>query len=756
MQFDDNSMHRAKPGPSSDEDRKRILKEAAMLVAGAIALYLLLKHLVFSQTSSGQTDLVVCVIFLLWTWPVYSLMRRVQARSRRMQESAKESELLILRTVIDGLPDLIYVKDAQSRFLLANPAQRKFLSGNADTDLIGDTDFSFFAPETATAFFNDEQSIIRTGVPVVSQAERMHDFEGNEVWILTTKVPFRGKDGNVAGIIGIGRNVTTQKQIETEMIQSRIQAEAANRAKSEFLANMSHEIRTPLNGVIGMTELALDTELTEEQREYLETVRLSAGTLLNVINDILDFSKIEAGKIDIEVADFDLRESIETAMKTLAQLADEKGLELLCDIAHDAPLSVRGDSTRLSQMILNLVGNAIKFTIEGQVAVKVEVAPCQGEDIVLHFIVSDTGIGIPKEKLETIFDSFTQADASTTRKFGGTGLGLTITSRLAALMGGKIWVESEVGKGSEFHFTVCVGAGNAPILQAQSIFPYELLLNTRVLIVDDNLTNRFILNRLLTRWGMRPDCVESGQIALRELLSAFESGDPYRLVLTDKQMPNMDGFTLVEQIRERLEVSATKVIMMSSGAHRGDMARCQELEFSAYLTKPVRQSELRDAIARSLDRRGKGTGSKAAAPFTDRRTVLKATALNVLLAEDNTVNQRLASQLLEKRGHRVTVASNGQEAIALLEHSSYDLVLMDVQMPLIDGLEATRMIRKRELETGMHQAIVALTAHAVKGDQERCAEAGMDGYLAKPIRTEELDEVLQRCMSRLDGKVSMD
>ncbi len=727
-----------------------------MLVAGAIALYLLLKHLVFSQTSSGQTDLVVCAIFLLWTWPIYFLMHRVLARSRRMQESAQESELLILRAVIDGLPDLIYVKDAQSRFLLANPAQRKFLSGKADTDLIGDTDFSFFAPETATAFFNDEQSIIRTGVPVVSQAERMHDFEGNEVWILTTKVPFRGKDGNVAGIIGIGRNVTTQKQIETEMIQSRIQAEAANRAKSEFLANMSHEIRTPLNGVIGMTELALDTDLTEEQREYLETVRLSAGTLLNVINDILDFSKIEAGKIDIEVADFDLRECIETAMKTLAQLADEKGLELLCDIAHDAPLSVRGDSTRLSQMILNLVGNAIKFTIEGQVAVKVEVAPYQGEDIVLHFIVSDTGIGIPKEKQETIFDSFTQADASTTRKFGGTGLGLTITSRLAALMGGKIWVESEVGKGSEFHFTVCVGAGNAPILHAQSIFPYELLLNTRVLIVDDNLTNRFILNRLLTRWGMRPDCVESGEIALRELLSALESGDPYRLVLTDKQMPNMDGFTLVEQIRKRLEVPATKVIMMSSGAHRGDMARCQELEFSAYLTKPVRQSELRDAIARSLDRRGKGTGSKAAAPFTDRRTVLKATALHVLLAEDNTVNQRLASQLLEKRGHRVTVASNGQEAIALLEHSSYDLVLMDVQMPLIDGLEATRMIRKRELETGMHQAIVALTAHAVKGDQERCAEAGMDGYLAKPIRTEELDEVLKRCMSRLDGKVSTD
>ncbi len=758
MRFDDNSTQNPKAGPSSDVGGKRILMDAVMLAACGIGLFLLVKHLLPAPISASQSYLIPCAIFLVWILPLYIYMHRYWslARSGVLQESANASELRRLRAVIDGLPDLIYIKDAQSRFLLANPAQMKFLTGKPDADLIGDTDFSFFAHETATAFFKDEQSIIRTGVPVVSQAERMHDFEGNDVWILTTKVPFREKDGSVAGIIGIGRNVTAQKLIEAEMIRSRAQAEAANRAKSEFLANMSHEIRTPLNGVIGMTELALDTELTEEQREYLDTVRLSAGTLLNVINDILDFSKIEAGKIDIEMADFDLRECVETAMKTLAHRADEKGLELLCDIADEAPLTVRGDSTRLSQMILNLVGNAIKFTIEGQVAVKVEVAPPQGEDIVLHFIVSDTGIGIPKEKQETIFDSFTQADASTTRKFGGTGLGLTITSRLAALMGGKIWVESEVGKGSEFHFTICVDTGNAPILRTQSILPYKLLLNTRVLMVDDNLTNRVFLERLLTRWGMRPDCVERGEVALRELLSALESGDPYRLVLTDKQMPNMDGFTLVEQIRGRPEISATNVIMMSSGAHRGDMTRCQELGFSAYLTKPVRQIELRDAIARSLDRRENRTESKAAAPIKDRRAAQQATALHVLLAEDNMVNQRLATHLLENRGHRVTVARNGQEAITLLEQSSYDLVLMDVQMPLIDGLEATRVIRKREIETGMHQGIVALTAHAVKGDQERCAEAGMDGYLAKPIRPEELDAVLQRYMSRLDGKVSMD
>ena len=758
INIDDNSNQpgEAKPGP--DEDGKRIPLYAATLAAGGVCLYLLLKHLVFSHISAWQSDLVVCAIFLLWAWLVYILMRRNRplAQSQPIPDNAKESELLSLRAVIDGLPDLIYVKDLQSRFTLANPAQRLFVSGNPDTDLIGLSDFSFFPRENATSFFNDEQEIIRTGVPVVSQAERTKDREGKDVWVLSTKVPFRGKDGNVAGIIGIGRNVTAQKQIEAELIKSRVQAEAANQAKSEFLANMSHEIRTPLNGVIGMTELALDTQLTEEQREYLETVRLSAGTLLNVINDILDFSKIEAGKIDIETADFDLRACVESTMKTLVHLAEEKGLELLCDIAHEAPLIVRGDSTRLSQMIINLVGNAIKFTFEGQVAVKVDVEAMQGQDTVLHFTVSDTGIGIPKDKRKAIFESFTQADASTTREFGGTGLGLTITSRLAEMMGGRIWVESELGKGSEFHFTARVGAADAPALPAQLNLPYELMLKARALVVDDNHTNRFILERMLTRWGMRPGCVESGGAALQELMSAFNSGDPYRLILTDKQMPGMDGFTLIEQVRGKQEIAAANVIMMSSGAHRGDMARTQELGLSAYLTKPVRQSELRDAIARSFDRRTKSIAPGSATSFKDRRAAEKVTSLNILLAEDNAVNQRLATRLLEKRGHRVTLANNGQEAIALAEQTSYDLVLMDVQMPLVDGLEATRTIRVREKQTGTHQPIVALTAHAIKGDQERCEEAGMDGYLAKPIRPEELDAVLQRYMAALLEEESTD
>ena len=726
-----------------DSGRNRILLETAILSAVAVASYLLLRHTLLPRSYAAHSDLIACSILLAWTWPIYRLLGRYRVEPKEPPQNPNESELQMLRTVIDSLPDLIYFKDTESRFLLANPAQRKFISGDPEKNVIGLTDAAFFPEENAAAFIRDEQAIIRTGLPVVSQAERMQDAVGNDVWILTTKVPFREKDGSVGGIIGIGRNVTAQKQIEAELIQSRAQAEAANRAKSEFLANMSHEIRTPLNGVIGMTELALDTELTPEQREYLETVKLSAGALLTVINDILDFSKIEAGKIDIETIAFDLRECVETILKTMALRADEKGLELLCDIGDDVPTSVRGDSVRLGQMLTNLVGNAIKFTNEGQVAVKVEVESKYSETTVLHFAVSDTGIGIPKEKQSAIFESFTQADTSTTRKFGGTGLGLTITSRLAAMMGGKIWVESEPGKGSEFNFTVTVGAGTEQIQQPESDLPYNLLRGTRVLVVDDNETNRRILDRMLSRWQMRPTCVEGGAEALRELMSTYEHGDPYRLVLTDMHMPGMDGFGLVERIRNQNEIAAATVMMLSSGARRGEMARFRELGLFAYLVKPIRQSELRDAIARALDRRDPQSALRAIPPETERRSPRSSAALHVLLAEDNTVNQRLASRLLEKRGHRVTVANNGQEALNLLDRTSYDLVLMDVQMPLVDGLEATRLIRDREKGRGTHQPIVALTAHAVKGDEERCREAGMDGYLAKPIRPQELDAILE-------------
>ena len=667
-------------------------------------------------------------------------------------ERQQEAELRLLRTAIDSLPDPIYVKDRQSRFLMANRQMRThpfILAVAPNGNITGHDDFFFLPNEIAMEFFNDDQAVMRTGKEMVSKPEYIEEPDGRKRWSLTTKVPYREEDGSIIGVIGISRDISAQKQIEAELVRARIQAEAASQAKSEFLANMSHEIRTPLNGVIGMTDLALDTELTPEQRECLETVKISADSLLNVINDILDFSKIEAGKAELESIDFDVRECIETTLRSLVLRAEEKGLELLCDIAPELPTIIRGDSTRVRQILFNLVGNAIKFTSEGQVMLAVEVEREDGEDRVLHFTVSDTGIGIPKEKQALIFDAFTQADASTTREFGGTGLGLTITSRLIEMMGGRIWVESEPGKGSEFHFTARVGVGSIPASQAQARLPDGLLRGARVLVVDDNQTNRRILERLLTRWGMHPVCVESGQEALEELTSARSSGKAYRLILTDMHMPNMDGFALVEQIRGTPDLATATIMMLSSAGSRGDMARCRQLGLSASLTKPVRQNELRDAILRALDRRGLHSGaSKVAAPAVERRAVAPATVLEVLLAEDNAINQRLAARLLQKRGHRVTVVGNGREAIDLLERSSFDLVLMDVQMPLLDGIAATTLIREREKATGAHHRIVALTAYALKGDQDRCIAAGMDGYLAKPIRPEELDALLQTCVAR--------
>jgi two-component system, sensor histidine kinase and response regulator len=663
---------------------------------------------------------------------------------RKEFEQELRHQRALLYSLIDSIPDLIFYKDVEGAYIGCNPAFGAF-TGVHWREIQGKTDHDLF-PRNLADFFREQDRLMLASEGPRSNEEWVGYPDGRQVLLDTLKTPFHGPDGEILGIVGVSRDITERKSMEEELQKAKEMAEAANQAKSEFLASMSHEIRTPMSGIIGMVDLLQQSRLNRDQRGYLDIIQKSADSLLAIINDILDISKIEAGKVELETLDFDLRTTLEDMSDLMAVKAEEKGILFTCLIDHSVPSLLRGDPGRLRQILINLIGNAIKFTEQGEVLLHVELEKQSTYRAVLEFSIRDTGIGIPSDKLDRIFNKFTQLDMSTTRQYGGTGLGLAIARQLTEMMGGRMKVESREGEGATFRFSVVLE--KQPEAEQREPVIFEDLQTLRILFVDDNSTNRLVLREQLLILGCRFEEASGGAMALELLRSAAAAGTPFDIAILDQELPRMDGVTLGKQIKADPDLRGIRLIMMTSIGNRGDVSRMEAIGFAAYLVKPVRQSRLLECL------RAVGAADPEARPapgIITRHTLSENRKRHgrILLVEDNETIQLVSMEMLKQWGYQADLAENGAEAVRALETRNYHLVLMDVEMPVMDGYEATRRIRAEDSTVlDRNLPIIAMTAHAMKRDLDLCLTVGMNDYMTKPIRYNDLAVILEKYLSR--------